>query len=110
MRGGAALVVPAFVVVFYLGMKHCLVDGAVVVVRAEGGQPKCGNWPNAEGRVTVPFWEGRETGFPVLWKNAKSRSSDPAEESRAAVLSVECVSNVIYQKVYVLRLFYIPDI
>jgi len=56
---------PAFVFVFYLGMKRCEVE-AMVVVRAEGraGSPTW-NVPNAARREMCHFRKGRKTGFPM---------------------------------------------
>jgi len=97
-EGRGDVVVPAFVIVFHLGLKRHLVDG--VVVQASG-QPKCRNAPNAERRKTCHFGKGRETGFPVAC------SCGRAEDKPASEVRVENVSNVIYQNVYLIRLFFV---
>jgi len=75
-EGRGEVVVPALVVMFYLGLECCLVEGAMVVVRAKGWAGS----PNADA-CRKPFWErarngisrgvhavlgkGHKTGFPV---------------------------------------------
>jgi len=60
---------------------------------------QCGKVLNVERRVQVPFWEGREMGFPVACS-----SFGGAEDRPCCRGKVECVSNVIYQNVYLIRL------
>ena len=61
----------------------------------------------------LPFWEGRisaKRDFPWYGRMPKAVALVLPRTSRVAEVSVECVSNVIYQKAYVLRLFFVSDI
>lgn len=87
----------ALVVVFYLGQSHCSVDrwgrGGLVVAGGKAGSP------NAERRKRAIL--GNDANGI---SNAKSRSSVVPRTSRAGTDKVECVSNVMYQNVHLIRL------
>jgi len=73
-------------------------QAVVVVVREERHVGS----PNVERRVQVPFWEDDQTGFPVA--HAAAVAMVGPRTGRAAGVRVKCVSNVIYQNVYLIRL------
>jgi hypothetical protein len=88
MRGGARC---------FQCLKCCAGRTGRTVSRTQVAQ--CGQVPNVERQVQVPFWEGRETGFPVACS-----SFGRAKGRLCCRGKVECVSNVIYQNVYLIRL------
>ena len=62
------------------------------------GPPKCGSVPNAERRKGAILGQGAQTGFPV------DRCCCCAEDKPCYRGKEVCVSNVIYQDVYLIRL------
>jgi len=50
--------VPVSVVVFYLGLKHHLVEAMVWYEQKGVRAAQCGSVPNAARWENVPFWEG----------------------------------------------------
>ena len=53
------------------------------------------------------FGKGHETGFPVVCSVPKAVALVVPRTSHAVGVRVVCVSNVIYQKWYLIRLIYI---
>jgi len=81
-----------------------LIDGAVVVVQAEGRARS----PNVEvfqmQKGGAILGRGAERDFPWHIPVPKAVALVVPRTSRSAAVRVECISNVIYQNVYLIRL------
>jgi hypothetical protein len=75
-------------------------DGPVVVVRAEGraASPNMGVYQMRKGG-NMPFWDGRTNGV-----SRGVVALVVPRTSHATEVRMVCVSNVIYQNVYLIRL------
>jgi len=90
---------PVLVVVFHLGPEKA----------ASGRWMGRGCWYGQKGERAaqmwkggnMPFWERARTGFSVAVP--KAIALVVPKTSRAAKVTVECISNVIYQNVYLIR-------
>jgi len=59
----------------------------------------------------VPFWERSQNGISRgMQQCRKPFALGVPRTSRAAEVRMECVSNVIYQKMYLIRLFFVSGI
>ena len=98
------MVTPVLVVVFHLGLKRLMDGWASGGTSRRSGQPECGNMPNAERLKGAILGRGAKRDFPVQCGVPKAVVLVVPRTGRAGKVRVVCVSNVIYQNGYLIRL------